>query len=133
MDVPVIVEFSDGHSEHLSVSLDSKKNSVSISTSATPTRVSVDSEFDVFRRLDPREIPSALSQGFGADKALAILPSTAQDEIVNAYRQLINSWQQRQRVQIEVVLDSEIDQLPHDKAVCYLDGTINFNMLSLTK
>ncbi|NOX28271.1 MAG: M20/M25/M40 family metallo-hydrolase [Gammaproteobacteria bacterium] len=117
MAVPVIVEFSDGHSENLSVSLDSKKNSVSISTSATPTRVAVDSEFDVFRRLDPREIPSTLSQGFGADKALAILPSTAQDEIINAYRQLINNWQQRQRVQIEVVLDSEIDQLPHDKAI----------------
>ncbi len=44
---------------------------------APPVRLEVDPEFDVFRRLDRREIPPALTQAFGARRALMVLPAAA--------------------------------------------------------
>lgn len=115
--VPVVIQLGNGETKQTLVSLKDRKQSITIEVPATALSVSVDPQFDVFRRLDPREIPSALSQGFGADQALAVLPATADTELLNAYRQLIESWRQRQRFNLQVVLDSELDQLPKDKAV----------------
>src|SRR5262249_11721391 len=44
---------------------------------AQPWRVDIDSEFDLFRRLHREEIPPALTQLFGADKFLLVLPAAA--------------------------------------------------------
>ncbi|NOY44952.1 MAG: peptidase M28, partial [Deltaproteobacteria bacterium] len=42
-----------------------------------PLRVDVDPAYDCFRRLDPREIPPALSGAFGAERVTVFLPSAA--------------------------------------------------------
>ena len=126
LTVPVIAQFSDGHSEKFLLSLNKRRNSIAINAPATLLSVMVDPEFDVFRRLDAREIPSALSQGFGASEALAVLPGSANDETIDAYRQLISSWQQGQRVQLTLILDTELEHLPDDKAVWLLGWNNHF-------
>ncbi len=82
-----------------------------------PLRVDVDPEFDLFRRLDPAEIPPALSGGFGAERVLAVLPADAAADLRSAYRELAESWARSQPGQWEVVEDSAVEGLPADRAV----------------
>ena len=53
---------------------------VEVPCSARPLRVDVDPAFDVMRRLDPLEVPPALSTVFGAENQLFVLPASASDE-----------------------------------------------------
>jgi len=126
LTVPIIAQFSDGDSTKFFLALNKRRNSITIDAPTTPISVMVDPEFDVFRRLDTREIPSALSQGFGASKALAVLPAAANDKTIDAYRQLISSWQQGQRTQWTFILDTELEQLPDDKAIWLLGWNNRF-------
>jgi len=50
---------------------------VEVPCSARPLRVDVDPAFDVMRRLDPLEVPPALSTVFGAEEQLFVLPASA--------------------------------------------------------
>jgi hypothetical protein len=83
---------------------------VEVPCSARPLRVDVDPAFDVMRRLDPLEVPPALTTVFGAQKQLFVLPSAASDKEVNAWRQLAADWARPDEPQI--VLDSELTTLP---------------------
>lgn len=117
LNVPVVAEFANGHIEQLNLALNERSASVRVNAPAAPVRVLVDPSFDVFRRLDAREVPAALSQGFGAPKALAVLPAAETEKIRNAYRQMIEIWRATQQNEIEVVLDSDLADLPDDKPV----------------
>jgi hypothetical protein len=86
---------------------------------ARPLLFEVDPEFDVFRRLDRNEIPPALTQAFGAERALLVLPAAASDDIQEGYRRLAAAWSGGDSA-IETVADSDIDQLPTDRAVWLL-------------
>jgi hypothetical protein len=82
-----------------------------------PWRVDVDPEFDLFRRLHREEIPPALTQLFGADKALLLLPAAAATELKQGYRQLAQAWPQAASQALEIRWDQEIEALPTDRAV----------------
>jgi aminopeptidase N len=84
---------------------------------AQPWRVDVDPEFDLLRRLHREEIPPALTQLFGADKALLLLPATATAEIRQGYHQLVQAWSQAPSQVLEIRGDQEIKTLPTDRAV----------------
>ncbi|MCW8943430.1 MAG: M1 family aminopeptidase [Sedimenticola sp.] len=88
-----------------------RKQTWVINTSLTPVSLAVDPLFDLFRRLDDSEIPSSLSQLFGAKKVFAILPDAATDSMKQAYQSLITEWQQRQPG-LTLLWDNEINALP---------------------
>ncbi|MCW8890956.1 MAG: M1 family aminopeptidase [Sedimenticola sp.] len=88
-----------------------RKQTWIINTSLTPVSLAVDPLFDLFRRLDDSEIPSSLSQLFGAKKVFAILPNTATDSMKQAYQSLVTEWQQRQPG-LTLLWDNEITALP---------------------
>jgi len=83
---------------------------VEVPCSARPLRVDVDPAFDVMRRLDPLEVPPALSTVFGAEEQLFVLPASASDEETAAWRQLAADWARPNEPRI--VLDSELSALP---------------------
>ena len=85
---------------------------------ARPLRLDVDPEFDVFRRLDRTEIPPALSQAFGADSALIVIPEAAPPALRRAYRALAESWQPGRR--LRVVDDHTLGALPRTGTVWIL-------------
>ena len=87
---------------------------VEVPCSARPLRVDVDPAFDVMRRLDPLEVPPALSTVFGAAEQLFVLPSSASDEEAAAWRQLATDWARPDEPRI--VLDSELSALPDKPA-----------------
>jgi hypothetical protein len=84
---------------------------------AKAERVEIDPQFNVYRRLSPFEVPTSLSKAFGAEKALMVLPSTAEAE---RYAGLVKSWS---KAGVEVARDSEVAELPADRAVWVLGST----------
>lgn len=84
-----------------------------------PVLLQVDPEFDLFRRLDPREIPASIGQIFGEPRLLAVVAAQASPEEREAWRKLLESWQSDAH-RVELVTDAEVDLLPADRAVWLL-------------
>ncbi|VAW88376.1 PDZ domain [hydrothermal vent metagenome] len=121
LQIPVMI-YLEGQSEpHIEmVDMASAQADMSLTFEARPLRIEVDPMFDLFRRLDDREIPSALSQGFGAERVLMLLPSKANNKLLSEYRNMAMAWAGNQPGDWQVKLDSEIKSLPSDRAVWVL-------------
>jgi hypothetical protein len=103
--------------------MEGKEAKLALALPARPLRIKVDPRFDLFRRLDPSEIPSSLGQLFGAERVLIVLPSAAPAEMKGAYQTLAEGWAARGSG-LEVVWDHELERLPADRAV-WLFGSEN--------
>ncbi len=102
------------------VTMSEKKQDLELRVPGRPVRLDVDPEFDLFRRLDISEMPPALSQAFGAKKMLVLLPSSAPEELLQAYRELAASLGRSGPDEIEIKLDAEVAAFPTDRAVTVL-------------
>ncbi len=119
LEVPLAVTLAGRDEAHeVTLVLTDESEEFELMLPAPPLRIDIDPVFDLFRAVDRSEIPPALSQAFGADSALLVLPARAPAALQQAYRQLAGAWQRLQR--IEVVLDSELKRLPDDRAVWLL-------------
>ncbi|MDC4204409.1 MAG: M20/M25/M40 family metallo-hydrolase [Candidatus Manganitrophus sp.] len=129
LSVPIAVTLEGQERVHpITVDMDAKRQTFSLSLPARPLRFDIDPEFDLFRRLDRNEIPPALSFAFGAEKGLMILPSSESKELLEGYRQLAEAWGKTQSMEIEIKLDSELEALPSDRAVWILGWNNRFKM-----
>lgn len=99
------------------VTMTDKRLAWSLRLPARPLRLDVDPQFDVFRRLHHRELPPALTQMFGANQVLVVLPTAAPAQMRQAYQELAHAWQRTSTGQFEVRWDDDIDALPADRAV----------------
>jgi hypothetical protein len=77
---------------------------------ARPIRIDVDPAFDVMRRLDPLEVPPAISTLMGAENVLFVLPSGAPEDELAAWRELASGW--AAPAEARVVMDTDIEALP---------------------
>ncbi len=100
--------------------IEQRKQTIEMTFAHRPVRIDLDPHFDVFRRLDSREIPAALSQGFGAEKPLLILPARESNEVLQAYRALAENWQKTQAGSLEIVTDDQLKTLPNNRTVWIL-------------
>ena len=118
LQIPMAVSLQgQEHPWQTTVTMAEKRLEFSLRLPAQPWRVDVDPEFDVFRRLHREEIPPALTQLFGADKVLFLLPAAAAAELKQGYRQLAQAWSQAASQALEIRWDQEIEVLPTDRAV----------------
>lgn len=117
LQIPVAVTLEGGKAYRTAVTMTGKEQTIHFTLPARPLRIDVDPEFDLFRRLDRREIPPALSQAFGAPKSLIVLPSAAPAPLLEGYRRLAESWKGSQGGEIEIKLDSDLKALPKQEAV----------------
>ena len=118
IEVPVRVKTEAGV-ESFIVRMDQREQPLSLKTDSRPVMMAVDPMFDVFRLLDPRETPSSIGQVFGSPRLLAILPAAADEATRDRYKALMEGWQSDEH-EIELVLDTDLDTLPADKAVWIL-------------
>jgi hypothetical protein len=116
--VPIAVHLEEQEKAYqTTVMMEGKQIDLDLVVPARPVRLEVDPEFDLFRRLDPNEIPPALTQAFGAEKVLLVLPAQATVKIREAYREMARSWLQSQSGPIAIKWDNEMTELPADRAV----------------
>lgn len=121
LEVPIAITLA-GHEHAIErkVALRAQQTAFHLEVPAKPLRVDVDPQFDLFRRLDRAEIPPALSQAFGADRALLVLPAGAGEALLAAYREFAASWQRTQLDGLDIVLDRDVAALPTDRTVWLL-------------
>jgi len=83
---------------------------IEVLSPARPLRLDVDPAFDVMRRLDPLEVPPALTTIFGADEPVFILPAHATEAERAAWRELATAWAKPGEPRI--VIDEDLEDLP---------------------
>lgn len=105
------------------VVLDAREHQFEVSLRSRPWLVLVDPEFDVFRRLDRREIPPSLGQLFGAERVLIVVPAQAPTQVRERYRDLAERWTQGAG-DIHWRWDNTLEKLPSDRSV-WLFGWAN--------
>lgn len=117
LTVPVRVSGKSDTTIQLTMS--KKEQTFKIEISDPSDKICVDPEFDVFRKLDYQEIPPALSQTFGAQQSIVILPSEANKDALDAYKKMAEQWKNSENVVIK--LDKDVDKNDlHGKAVWIL-------------
>lgn len=133
LTVPVAVTLEGEEQAYSSqIAINQKTHVIEMDFHARPVRIDIDPQFDVFRRLDSREIPSALSQGFGAEEPLLVLPANADKAVLQAYRALAANWQKTQPAQLEVVTDDQLTILPTDRTIWIMGWQNKFSHTLLT-
>ncbi len=83
-----------------------------------PLKVSVDPQFNIMRTLQRSEVPSTLSQLFGASKAVIILPKDS--KLTDDYLSLAEFWKETQAAQgkeLKIIYDTDLDEIPSDAPV----------------
>jgi len=117
--VPIAITIRGRHDAEMQVvEMTQKQQAFPLRIQGEVTRIDVDPQFDVFRRLDRAEIPATLSQMFGAEKVLLILPA-AKDAQAAAWRGLVEAWT-RGGTDAKVVTADALEALPKDRAVWVL-------------
>jgi hypothetical protein len=117
LHIPVAVQL-DGQEQawQTTIDLSQKQQIIHLSVPSRPWRVAVDPEFDVFRRLDPGELPPTLSEALGAESMLIVLPSSAAPTLKDAYSQFARAWAEDGQG-VEIRWDNEFAKLPAGRAV----------------
>jgi hypothetical protein len=118
LDVPIAVQTEDATATAV-VAMTEKSAVLEVRTAARPLALHVDPAYDVFRLLDPREVPPSIGQILGEPRILAVLPAAAPAEEREAYRALVEGWRSDSH-QPEIRTDAEVRTLPADRAVWLL-------------
>ena len=88
IDVPVTLVGNNGtHTEIFR--LNDKTAKFSLTYDQKPVKIIIDSQFDIMRRLDSREIPAAFSKAYGTESTLIILPDNS-DENYQLYKNFVD-------------------------------------------
>ncbi|MEA1898824.1 MAG: M1 family aminopeptidase [Bacteroidota bacterium] len=119
LDIPVYV-YLEGETEVSStlISMNNKAQDYLLKFDEKPVRIEVDPMFQLFRRLDRNEVPTTLTQLFGAKSATIILPSDSPS--LDNYKKMAELWKITQEAQgknMEIVLDNELQELPNNKSI----------------
>ncbi|BDG01520.1 M1 family metallopeptidase [Anaeromyxobacter oryzae] len=118
IDVPVYLTLpSSPQVVRRTIRMTEPRQRFTIPVDEAPVRLDIDPEFDVFRRVDPAELPPALSGALGAARRVLVLPSSAPAPLLAAYRALAESWKEPG---VEIVADVDLPRVPPGKAVWVL-------------
>ena len=119
MVVPVVMHAEQDSPQRVLAQFDRREARFVADLAGPPVRVAVDPAFDCFRTLLPGESPVALSNLFGAESGLILMPAAAPPTLLQAYRGLAEAWQQgHPGWQIET--DNGLTSLPADRPVWLL-------------
>ena len=125
--VPLRIQFVDERKPlHSNVLLEAPQQRFSLALPAAARLLQIDPEFDLFRRLHEAEIPPALSQGFGAEHVLVLLPRQAETSRLRAWLRLARQWRARSSGQWQILFDDEIQRLPSDRNIWLLGWNNRF-------
>ena len=116
LNVPVAVSFKD-EVKIGKVVMTVKNQNYDLFFKKKPGLLQIDPQFQLFRKLNYFEIPPSLSKIFGSEDILIILPSKAGPDKLNNYKILAEKWAKDKTKRIEIKFDTEISNLPADKAV----------------
>ncbi len=125
LEVPVLIHTAEGLIWHKAL-MYQKFQHYSVKLNAPAFKIEVDPYFDLFRILDPHEVPASLSKAYGAGNTLLVLPSKLDETRIGMYNRFIGSWKAGNPGSFSMVKDSDLKELPKDKTVWILDFNNKF-------
>ncbi|MEN8130627.1 MAG: M1 family aminopeptidase [Pseudomonadota bacterium] len=129
LDVPLAVGVAgDRGIIEKTISLSKKQQHISLRVPGQALYLQIDSRFDLFRRLDPRELPASLGQVFGAERKTLVLPAMASAELRQAYRALAQRWAAGNPA-VEILWDNDLQVLPRDRSLWFFGWENRFRDL----
>ncbi|MDD5435144.1 MAG: M1 family aminopeptidase [Nitrospira sp.] len=88
--LPVLVE-SEGGNVLTYNQIKDPISVVEVKVRSRPTSIIIDPYYDVFRRLNPEEVPATIGKFMGTNKRLIVLPSKGSKEIIEAYSSIASA------------------------------------------
>ncbi|MCD4772181.1 MAG: M20/M25/M40 family metallo-hydrolase, partial [Bacteroidales bacterium] len=114
IDVPINIATEDGIETYV-FSMDKKEQDFQISLKSKPLKLVVDPQYDVFRILNPAEVPPTLSKIWGSKNNLIIIPEKASKEQKEIYKKFAKQWQDSDNDNFTIEYDTDLNELPKDK------------------
>ena len=109
LDIPVYISTSQGIQKE-TISMKEAVTNVVFDIKGKPIKLEVDPYYDLFRVLDPDEVPPALSKIMASKENLIILPfKTEKKEI---YKEFAEKWINSDNGKYKIVYDNEISKIP---------------------
>jgi hypothetical protein len=124
MNVPVRIKGESQDTTFL-IPMQGNVHSITINTGFKPVSITVDPDFDVFRRLDPMEISPSLAQVLGASELIIILPTGAITDMQKAYTDLAGQLNREGRYRL--VKDNELTPEDLQGKALFILGTPSEN------
>jgi len=118
LDVPVVLVTANGTDTKI-FQMNEKEVSFNFSVKEKPYKILIDPEFDLMRKLDPRETPPTFTKAYGANKTLLILPSE-NSKNYQRYKGFAELWIKGKKNKYEIKSQDDVDELPADEAVMLL-------------
>ncbi|MDA1195034.1 MAG: M28 family peptidase [Planctomycetota bacterium] len=123
LDVPLAITLAGADDVHVeTVAMTEREQQFRVHVAGRAVRVDVDPQFDLFRRLDRKEIPATIGQVFGAPKTLLLVPLPDDDPLSSEWMAFAKGWATRGDVEVAPA-DAHL-KLPKDRSVWIL-GTGN--------
>ncbi len=111
LDIPIYIKTDKGVTKEI-FKMNKKKQGHYFEISGNIKEVIVDPLYDVFRLLDPKEVPPALSKIWASKKNIIILPKKVSDEKSEIYADFAQKWIENDKDDFKIVFDSDIKTLP---------------------
>ena len=119
LQVSLVAHQEQGPPVKIAVDLAERSRPFALDLPSVPVRLAVDPAFDTFRELLPGESPAALSNLFGAERGLILLPGQAPPQLLEGYRALAEAWV-KGHPGWRIAPDTEAPQPPKDAALWVL-------------
>ncbi len=114
VDIPVVIATKKGL-ETFVVNMDKRNQVFEFDLNKEPLKLAVDPQYDVFRILDPMEVPPTWSKILASRDNMVVLPSKADAGKLQLYKDFVDQWKAVDSDDFEVIFDNEIKSLPAGK------------------
>jgi hypothetical protein len=114
VDVPIIVATEKGLKDFV-VNMKEKTQEFRLNLESKPLKLEIDPQYDVFRIMNPMEVPPTWSKILASTNNLVVLPSQADESKKQLYNDFFKQWQTLDNDHFEIKYDTELDVLPDDK------------------
>lgn len=125
LDVPVVIITKDGIKTE-TVEMNEKESKYNFTVDSAPLKILIDPEFDLMRKLDPRESPPTFTKAFGSKKSLIILPDQ-NDASYQQYKDFVELWIKGNENKFSVKSQDQVKELPDNESVMLLGTKNKFN------
>lgn len=126
IDIPINIATEKGIETSI-LNMNKKVQDFQIILKNKPLKLAVDPQYDVFRILDPNEVPPALSKIWGSKENIIIIPSRANKTQQRIYEKFGKIWKETDNNNFKIVYDNELKELPKESTVWVLGFENNFS------
>ena len=119
IDVPIHIITEKGL-EVFNFNMNAKSQEFQISLKGKPLKLAIDPQYDIFRILNPTEVPPTLNKIWGSKENLVVIPSKTTQAQKDIYQRFIEKWKAVDVDNFIVKTDAEVKELPMDMTVWIL-------------